>query len=333
MPKLEPKQIQKELESGKLWPVYWLYGQERMKSRELLKRIRNAALGEEGAGLGFAEENLDGSDVTAVQILDAAQSLSLGGGLRLVVVRDAHQVKEAEQLAPLLGPPARKDELTSVCVFLSKDLDGRKKFSKVLLEKAAVVPCEEIPEEERDAWIQYLAKRRGLTLSPTLVMQLRSLDPWSLDIIDQELEKYSLALELSENESAAAEVLLGGLSSEHGTDAFLNAFFSRNLKKSLEILDSFVNSPDQSLPLLGLLGWNTRFLALLITDRERGTRTVKLNQFLAERLKRWTTNWSLDEMIALQSALSELDFEVKQTSRLPVGLWTTLVTRFCKSLP
>ena len=49
MPKLEPKVIQKELEQGVLWPVYWLYGQERMKSRELFKRIRGYEVDEANA--------------------------------------------------------------------------------------------------------------------------------------------------------------------------------------------------------------------------------------------------------------------------------------------
>ena len=37
MPKLEAKQVQKELDEGWLWPVYWIYGPEGMKARELLK--------------------------------------------------------------------------------------------------------------------------------------------------------------------------------------------------------------------------------------------------------------------------------------------------------
>jgi DNA polymerase III delta subunit len=328
MPKLEPKQVQKELESGTLWPVYWLYGQERMKSRELLKRIRKAALGHETAGcggLGFGEETLDGSEAKAAQIVDTAQSLSLGGGIRLVVVRDAHAIKDAEELSALLGKPGKKEELGHVCVFLSKDLDGRKKFSKLLVEKAAVVACEEIPEEEREAWIGYLSKRKGVELGPELVSQMRSLDPWSLDIIEQELEKYSLAQESSENPS---DVLLGSLGSDQGTEAFLNAFFGRDERRALSILGSFVESADETLPLLGLLGWNVRYLALVIADQERRTRFAKLSPYLAERFNRWARHWKLAEVLELQEALAEIDFSMKQTARMPLGLWATLVQRF-----
>lgn len=329
MPRMEPKQVQKELEQGKLWPVYWLYGQERMKSRELLKRIRRAALGDEkpgGLGLGFGEETLDGTEVTSAEVVDSAQSLSLGGGVRFLVVREAHALKDWEALEALLGDSGKVDTLPFVCVFLSKDLDGRKKFSKVLADRAAVVACEEVPEEDRESWIHYLAKRRGFELEPEVVAQLRSLDPWSLDVIENELEKFDLA---GRGEAGAA-VLLGGVGSGEGTEAFLEAFFSRKKRAALDALASFVDSPDQTLPLLGLLAWNARFLALSVADRDRRTRFAKLSPFLAERFGRWMRAWSLEETVALQEALAEVDFETKQTGRLALGTWATLVQRFAR---
>ncbi len=332
MPKLEPKIIQKELESGAVWPVYWLYGQEQMKSRELLKRIKKTVLGDNQEGSqalfqqSFNEELLDGSEVSASQVVDAAQSLSLGGGTRLIIIRDAHAMKDTEVLVGLMGPKAKKDELSSVCVFLSKDLDARKKFSKSLLEKAAVVPCEEIAEEDREAWIGYLGKKRGLELSPDSVARLRFLDPWNLDIVDQELEKMSLA---KTGEDASA-VLLGSVGPELGGDAFLNAFFARDLKQALLAVENFADRPDESLPLLGLLTWNARYLALVIHDHQARTREVKLNPFLLERFNYWARGWSLTDAIELQEALAELDFGIKQTQRLPLGLWTDLVARFCR---
>ncbi|MCM2323962.1 MAG: hypothetical protein NDJ90_11940 [Oligoflexia bacterium] len=333
MPKLEAKTVQRELDQGQLWPVYWIYGQERMKSRELLKRIRRAALGEAvGAGglLGLAEETLDGTETTADAVLEAAQSPSLGGGLRFIVIRDAHALKELDALAELLLPRGTRDTLASVCVFLSKDLDGRKKFSKTLVERAAVVSCEDIPEGEREAWIQYLLKRRGLVVpieeTGPLVARLVALDPWSLDIVDQELEKYSLAQ--STPGTSASDVLLGGaaVGEAGGTELFLEAFFARDLKAALRIAEGFADQPDESLPLLGLLSWNTRQLALVVS----GARGVKLNPYVAERLQRWARRWKLPEVLDLQAELAELDFGFKQTALLPLGLWSRLVMRFCR---
>ena len=334
MPKFEPKVIQKELEAGILWPVYWLYGQEAMKSRELLKRIRKAVLGDTDtffSSAAFNEEVIDSqngaADFNVSRVIDAAQSLSLGGGTRLIVIRDAHTLKDAERLSELFGPSAQKSELSSVCVFLSKDLDGRKKFSKALVEKAAVVPCEEIPEEERDAWIGYLAKKKGVVISDELAAQMRFLDPWSLDIIESELEKYSLASEGSDQNL----VMQGGVGPSLGGDSFLDAFFGRRLKDSLVAVETFADYPDESLPLLGLLAWNARFLGLVVSDHLNKTRETKLSPFLADRFNRWARKWSISEVVELQAALAALDFGIKQTQLLSLGLWTELVTRFCSA--
>jgi DNA polymerase III delta subunit len=343
MPKMEPKQIQKELEQGLLWPVYWLYGQERMKSRELLKRIRKTALGEKPDSF-CPETTLEGTEVDAPTILDAALSPSLGGGLRFIVVRDAHAIKDAEELGDLFGPKALAAELGSVVVFLSKDLDGRKKFSKALLEKAAVVPCEEVPEDEREPWIQYLSKRRGLELPAEQVANLTTLDPWTLDIIDQELEKFSLSqLETAQGAAGGAQgqgnakahgadVLLPGMATFGalgGADVFLDCFFHRSLKNAMNRVEAFADRPDESLPLLGLLSWNVRQLALVVSDRTRGTRNARLNPYLAERFNRWSAKWTLGELETLQARLAELDFGFKQTPLLPLGLWSSLVQEYC----
>jgi DNA polymerase III delta subunit len=306
-----------------------------MKSRELLKRIRKTALGETPSSF-CPESTIEGSETDAAAIVDAAQSPALGGGLRLIVVRDAHVIKESDRLAPLLQPRARVTELESVVVFLSKDLDGRKKLSKLLAEKAAVVPCEEIPEGEREAWIQYLCKRRGVELAGEQVASLATLDPWSLDIIDQELEKFSLtqwspaqgdgANAGSADVLQAAGLTFGALG---GAEAFLECFFARDLKNALARVEAFADQPDESLPLLGLLAWNVRQLAAIVADRERGTRHAKINPYLAERFTRWGKRWGLVEIERLQNRLMELDFGFKQTPLLPLGLWSGLVQEFC----
>ena len=313
MPRFEPKIIQRELENGLIWPVYWIYGQERMKSRELLKRIRTAALGpSEKSAFGLSEENFDGMEADAEEIVSAAKSPALGGGLRFIVVRDAQNIKDLDPITELFSEPGPAATLTSVCVFIAKDLDGRKKISKLLLESAAVIPCEDVPEVERETWIQYLAKRKGVTLAPTLIAQMTSLDPWSLDIVDQELEKFSLS---DDPESLLAGAAMGG--GEH----FMEAFFTRNKSQALAFAETFSDHPEEALPLLGLLTWNVRQLA---------TRNRKLNPYLLEKLSRWARYWNEKELASLQSHLAEIDFSIKQTPLLPMALWDELVIRNIK---
>jgi DNA polymerase III delta subunit len=336
MPKLEPKQIQKELEQGKLRPVYWLYGAETMKSRELLKRIRGAVFDSksEAADSGFSafasafrETVLEGSESETSEVLDAAQSLSLGGGGKLVVVKQAHSLKNPDSLLELCGTDFVKlEDGASVVVFLSKDLDQRKKFSKGLLEKAACVPCEEIAEADREAWIEYLAKRKNLTLTAGEVAPLRAQDPWSLDGIERELEKLESALSPEDREA----ILTGGAEGQGATEIFVEAFFMRNREGALPEVRHFATSPEAALPLLGLLSWNVKMLIGLLKDKEMGSRETKLGSFLQDRFMRYIRVWTLAEAISLQSELAQVDFSAKQTPRDPLGTWTGLVLAFTR---
>ena len=180
-----------------------------------------------------------------------------------MVVRDAHALKNPEVLSEFMGPSQSKSEVRAVCVCFSKDLDARKKFSKILVEKSAVVPCEEVIEGQKNPWIQFLAKRRGLELNPSVVLRLCSLDPWSLDIVDQELEKLALA-------GSGSDVILNDSHQAPGPDVFLLNFFQRDVDSTLPLVSRFAENPEDALPLLGLFAWNVRQLSVLIADRERG---------------------------------------------------------------
>lgn len=331
MPKLEPKQIQKELEAGKIRPVYWFYGTEAMKSRELLKRIRTSVLGPAADSSGmaaFAESTLDGQENEVGEVLDAAGSLAFGGGGKFVLVKQAHALKQPEDLLVLcISEFVNPAEGASVTVFVSKDLDQRKKFSKGLIEKAACVPCEAIAEEDREAWTQYLAKRKKIQLSENEVGLLRGMDPWSLDGVDRELEKMEIAPPADRE-----AVLLGAVGAEGkgASESFVEAFLSRDLVRALPEVRHFADSPETALPLLGLLGWNAKMLIGILRDRVVGTRETKVGSFLQERFGRYSRVWTLPDAIALQSALARLDFSTKQTPRDPLGNWTELVLRFCR---
>ena len=325
MPKLEAKLIQKELESGQLWPVYWLYGHEKMKSRELLRRIRRTVLGPEeadAAGPSLSEESLDAAEVSSSQIVDAVQSLSFGMGPRFVVVRDAHLLKDTEALGALFGDRAPRESHTGICVLLSNDLDGRKKFSKLLVEKAAVVPCEDIPETDRASWIAYLSKRKDLVLEEDTSRALSLLDPWSLDIVDRELEKIGIGRTIGLKDT---DLIAGGGTGDVRSEQFVDALLGKNREQASLVAASFSGSPEVSIPLLGLLAWNVRQLAVALADRESGGRSFRPNPYLAERLRRWGSLWKLQDVLRLQRAIEDLDFETKQTPKLPAGSWETLV--------
>jgi hypothetical protein len=115
-----------------------------------------------------------------------------------------------------------------------------------------------------------------------------------------------------------------------GPDVFFDAFFARDLKTALTRAGLFADRPDESLPLLGLFAWNVRQFALHLAEKESGRGGARINPYLAEKLGRWSRAWNLADILELQRELERVDFSIKQTPLLPLGIWTGLVTRFCR---
>ncbi len=327
MPRLETKTIYQELEQGWVWPVYFIYGPERLRVRELVKRIREAVEKRSGALGGLGTEVLEGTEITSESVVECSRTLALGGGIRLTLVRDAHALPDPDRLADLFGPRVTIAEAEAVTVLLAKDLDQRRKFSKAVLEKAAVVECAEVRLEEREAWIRFLAKRRGmLEVDGEVVQALLRLEPWGLEMIDSELTKLEIAGSAGESLERARDVLTIGAGGTQWTEQFLEGFFVRDRRKALEAAERFAHSPEEAIPLLGLFAWNARQVAVSVG----GGAGPAVRGPMAERLRRWARHWKLDEVIELQKALASVDFGMKQTPKLGLGHFTDLVSRFAR---
>jgi len=320
---LEPKIIQKELEAGKIRPVYFIFGPERMKSRELQKRIQKTVLKDRLAN-DFNLEKWDASEVGCETILDSAQSFSLMGGTKLVLARNVDEVKNLDPLIAYLKQlesteAMTVDQYSSVLVLVSKNFDARKKSSKAILESAAVVACEEVTEADREPWIDYLSKRRGVLLSPSERLTLRGVDPWNLEIIDQEIAKLEL---VGEDADLRAQALLSSVDA-FARDEFIDSIFCRDTKKALSLVHLFSSEMEVQLPFLGLLSWNFRQLKLWVMEAELKARSSeKRNPYLMKNLERWRRFWNLESLSRLEDALFQIDFSLKNTRLLGIGLWT-----------
>lgn len=326
MPKQTTQQLAADLKNDQVWPVYWIVGSESLRMREARKRIETQL--QQHWGSELVTERFDATEpgMTAGAVLEAAQSLSLLGRAKLLIIRDAHALKDAESLRELwsgqsVGARAAA-EMPVVVVGLSKDLDQRKKWSKELTEKTALIECPEIKENEREAWVRVLIEKRGLPKEffssregALWVTQLAGQEPWSLDLVDQELAKWEI--------SGADALNLAEWSSARASHRFLDAYFARDRKTALSLLPHFIHQSDEVFPLIGLLTWNLR---QLLQWTATGS-APRLSPFVAERLRQWKSQWSRPQLIAAVSGLLEVDTALKQKPLETLGVWSGFVQK------
>ena len=128
-PKTNLQQAIAAIDRGDFSPVYYLYGEEPFKVEEFVARVQKQA-----QGRGF--EKLDGSEVTGTEILENLQSYGLFNPEKILLVRQAHQMKDTDGLLKVLTQalePRSSKERTkpwgdSILILAATTLDGRKKF-------------------------------------------------------------------------------------------------------------------------------------------------------------------------------------------------------------
>lgn len=193
-----------EIRSGRLQPVYLIYGKEPFLVEELFREIRQAAVAPETADFNYTVVQPGPDQLT--QALALAQTQPFFAERRLVVVRDcpvfsARRKQEAEDEEERKGAAA--DELLlaylkrpvpfTCLVFMAGDaVDSRKKVTKAVAAAGAVVECQPLKEQDAAMWAEHRAllygKRMGDQASSMLVEKLGP----NLRMLDTELQKLAM---------------------------------------------------------------------------------------------------------------------------------------------
>ncbi|MGE0393848.1 MAG: DNA polymerase III subunit delta [Vicinamibacterales bacterium] len=171
MPALTLAALRKELAARTARALYLLVGDDEMEKAAVADEI--AGLVEEGLA-AFNVERLQGGEIKAPALIDAAAQLPMMADRRVVIVAEAEKLlmpkreskaadADAERLEAFVGDaPAH----CSV-VFVSGRLDERRRIVKQLKEHAAVVDCGTvIDRESAERWVVTRAAKEGVVLGP-----------------------------------------------------------------------------------------------------------------------------------------------------------------------
>ena len=159
--------LARDLKAGRTRPVYFLHGEEFYLKEEAARRIREAVLGKAGAGeLSWSQTVLEGGTASLAEVLDAARTLPMLSPRRLVLVKDAERIREADA-APLkqyLMDPSP----TTCLVFLAGTgkLDLRKAVFRALKEGASAVEFPILRGRSVERWIREWVREREAEIDP-----------------------------------------------------------------------------------------------------------------------------------------------------------------------
>lgn len=268
-----PDKLQDLTRAGKILPLYFLYGDESYLMNLALQELEESVLGD-----GLRDFNLNifyGSELDVSKVRDAIETLPIMVPLRVVVIKDAHDVADRkwDELMPILDDPVNSTAL--IC--LGAKVDKRKKFIKRFAEKGVVAEFKRPYENQIPDWIHLIGKKNGIKLTSDAVDLMQQLAGSNLQDIHGEMVK--LAQFLGERKTATIEDVLSVVSHVRLESIFdlTDAIGRGDRTQALFFLSNLLYNGQSEVGVLALIARHVRILKLVSDGVREGLSGARLS--------------------------------------------------------
>ena len=175
------------LKNQKIFPLYFLFGDESFLLDEAVESLTKFLL--QDTLKDFNYTSFYAHEVEVQNLRDAVETLPVMAPRRVVILKEAHELKdkEWEELMPIIENPV--DTTTWICV--AQKADKRKKFLKAFLEHGVVSEFKRPFENQIPQWITAIARKYSLKIDSEASQVLHQLVGNDLAEINSELKKLS----------------------------------------------------------------------------------------------------------------------------------------------
>lgn len=310
---MDYKAILKEVKEGNFKPLYVLHGEEPYFIDVLSDAIIEHGLDE--SERDFNQMVLYGRDVDINTLMSEARSFPFMGTRKLIVVREAQELKDIYELEKLL-PQLVESNVLVIC-YKYKALDGKRKFTKEASKYGVVFKSEKIKDYNLTEWISSYVKSEGFDITSKAAALLGEFLGNDLSRIVNELEKLAIVLEKGTKISDIHIEENIGISKDYNIYELVNAMAVRDFLKVFQIADYFEKNPkDHSIiaviPSIFKLYTNMMRVHFAANKSpEAIASSVGLHPFVAKELIRNSTNYPPKVLARNVAILHEYDLKAK----------------------
>ena len=331
------RDVLSEIRQGVFRPVYLLMGDEPYYPDMVCKAILDSCIDE--SEKDFNETVCFGSDVTADQIISAALRFPMMAERQLVVVKEAQQLKDLEDLACYCASPL--DSTVLVIVMHRAGADKRKSFYKSASKVGFVLDSPALKDYEITSWIQRYYSSRGLEIEPQAAQLLGEYAGTDLCTIDVETEKLLKNLPEGTRKVSVDDIEKNvGVSRQFSVFELTKALSYRDAVKAVKIASRIGSAAKFALPMVISPLFNHFYrilrLALLLSSdpgasREQKASLLGISPFFLQEYDVAVRNYPARKCIAIISLIDDYDFKGKGgevgTETSAASLLTELVTK------
>lgn len=310
--------LQQSLAQNKINHAYTIMGDDSYLIQEAADAIKNHFFAE-GQGFDFNYDCCYASEAKAVNIADIIETLPMMADHRLVVVKEAHLLKDADW--QIFEETFAKGLLKTVVVFIFEaKVDKRKKFFKWLTSGTTIVELKTPYDNQIPSWIHYMASRQELKLDQSAALQLLHLVGANLSELNNEIIKLK-SFYASEDRVLFIDDILKVVSKKRIENVFdlTSAVGAGDKAQSLYFLEQLIEQGQNEVGVLSLLTRHMRILKKLLEGQAQNLSQKQLSSkvgvspyFLAEYVNQ-SKKWSVSKIEKVYDLMLDTDRALKSS--------------------
>lgn len=234
------EEIARDVKAGNLKPIYYLMGDEDYYIDKLSQLIVDKALAPEERD--FNLDVLYGGEIKANQVIQYAQGLPMMASHRVVLLREAQQMDDRENLAAYV----QHFNPTTILIVCHKHgkLDARRQLAQELKKNGVVFESKRLYDSQLPGFVSSYLKAHKMNIEPAASQMLCEFVGSDLSRLSSEMDKLLLATPIGETRITAALVEeQTGMSKDYNTFELQNALAARDVLKANRIANYFNNNP------------------------------------------------------------------------------------------
>jgi DNA polymerase-3 subunit delta len=294
-------------------PIYLLSGEEPYYIDLISDIIENEVLDE--AGKEFNLSVLYGRDVDVRAILDQAKRYPMMASHQVVIVKEAQDVKNLDEISKYVENPLNSTIL--VLCHKYKKYDGRKTLVKITEKKGVYFDSAKIYEDKLPAWIKSHVEEAGYSITPKATIMIAEFLGNDLSRIVNELSKVYISLPKGNEINEKLVETNIGISKDYNVFELQSALAKRDVLKAARIVAHFAANPKDN-PLVKVVVFLYAFFSKIVliqgmsgkTDREIAS-VAGVHPFFLGEYKTAARNYNFNKLTQIIGLMREYDLKGK----------------------
>lgn len=232
--------ILKELRAKQYRPVYYLMGEEPYYIDLIADYITDNILTETEKEFNLTV--VYGADVDIATVINAAKRYPMMSEHQVVVVKEAQNIRNMEELSYYLQKPL----LSTILVICHKHgvLDRRKKLAAEIEKTGVLFESKKVKDAQLPAFITSYMKRKGIDVEPKATAMLADFVGADLSRLTGELEKLSITLPKGHTRVTPEQIEKNiGISKDYNNFELRSALVEKDVLKANKIIKYFEENP------------------------------------------------------------------------------------------